>query len=164
MMRTWVIAVAFVGAVFVTALAAQAPKTVWDGVYTSAQATRGAALYEVECAGCHGPSGIGGGMAPALVGAAFSANYDGLTVGDLFDRNRTTMPPGNEGAIGAQPLADITAFMLQFNDFPPGQTELPSQSTALRSIQYRAARPERTNQGNRSPGAATSLEICPGCR
>jgi len=91
-------------------------------------------------------------MAPALVGAAYSANYDGLTVGDLFDRNRSTMPPGNEGAIGAQQLADITAFMLQFNGFPAGDKELPAQSMPLKSIKYVATQPEKPNQGDRSPG------------
>jgi precorrin-6B methylase 2/mono/diheme cytochrome c family protein len=147
-----VLALVAAGAVITTALAAQEPRTVWDGVYTSAQATRGAALYEVECAGCHGPNGSGGGMAPSLVGAAFSANYDGLTVGDLFDRNRTTMPPGNEGMIGVQQLADITAFMLKFNAFPAGDQELPAQGMSLKSIQYLAAQPEKPNQGNRPPG------------
>ena len=60
-------------------------------------------------------------MAPALTGAAFAANYDGQTVGDLFERNRTTMPPGKEGQMSAQDVADITAFMLKFNQFPAGR-------------------------------------------
>ena len=121
-------------------LGAQGTRTVWDGVYTEAQATRGAALFDRECAQCHGPSGEGGGMAPALVGNAFSANYDGQTVGELFDRNRTTMPPGKEGQLSGQQNADITAAMLQFNKFPPGAAELPSQSMMLRQIKYVAER------------------------
>jgi mono/diheme cytochrome c family protein len=121
---------------FLCTLGAQGTRSVWDGVYTEAQANRGAALFDKECAQCHGPSGEGGGMAPALVGPAFSANYDGQTVGDLFDRNRTTMPVGKEGQLGGTQSADITAFMLQFNKFPPGATELPSQSMLLRQIKY----------------------------
>jgi mono/diheme cytochrome c family protein/SAM-dependent methyltransferase len=143
-------------AVLAAALAAQAPpdsvagepRTVWDGVYTTEQAARGALLYDQECASCHGPSGTGGGMAPALVGAAFSANYDGLTVGDLFDRNRNTMPPGKEGQIGAPENAAITAFMLQFNAFPAGPSELPSLAMALKSIQYVATKPSGPHQDN----------------
>jgi mono/diheme cytochrome c family protein len=123
-----------------SALRAQTTRSVWDGVYTEAQATRGAALFDRECAGCHGPDGEGGGMAPALVGAAFYANYDGQTVGDLFERNRTTMPVGKEGRLSGTQNADITAFMLQFNKFPPGATELPSQSMMLRQIKYVAER------------------------
>ena len=34
---------------------AQAPRTVQDGVYSDAQASRGQALYAQRCAGCHGP-------------------------------------------------------------------------------------------------------------
>ena len=33
---------------------AQAPRTVWDGVYTREQAQRGEKLYEQECGRCHG--------------------------------------------------------------------------------------------------------------
>jgi precorrin-6B methylase 2/mono/diheme cytochrome c family protein len=144
-----VMMIAAAWAVLTTVLAAQGrPRTVWDGVYTTEQAARGAVLYDKECAGCHGPSGTGGGMAPALVGAAFSANYDGLTVGDLFDRNRNTMPPGKEGQIGAADNAAITAFMLQFNAFPEGSSELPSLGMALKSIQYVATKPSGPHQDN----------------
>lgn len=139
---------------FSAALGAQPPRTVWDGVYTEEQARRGAALFDAHCAECHGPSGAGGGMAGALAGAAFSANYDGQTVGDLFDRNRATMPPGKEGQLGGPDNAAIIAFMLQFNGFPAGQTELPSQSMALKAIKYAAQKPVAagSQQGNRPPG------------
>ena len=151
MMRALVMSFVFVGAVLAAALPTHAQPTVWDGVYTAAQASRGAVAFDAECAACHGPSGAGGGMAPQLVGAAFSANYDGLTVGDLFDRNRTTMPPGNEGALTTQQMADITAFMLQFNGFPAGDKELASQSMMLKGIKYVAQQPQRPNQGDRPP-------------
>jgi S-disulfanyl-L-cysteine oxidoreductase SoxD len=134
--------IAFWGATTVgIGLLAQPTPSVWDGVYTEEQATRGAALYDRECGQCHGPAGAGGGMATPLVGAAFSANYDGQTVGDLFERNRTTMPPGKEGQMGGQENADITAYILKVNGFPAGEAELPSQSMALRGIQYLAFKP-----------------------
>lgn len=140
--------------VFSAALGAQPPRTVWDGVYTDEQARRGAVLFDERCAECHGPSGAGGGMAGALAGAAFSANYDGQTVGDLFDRNRTTMPPGREGQLLGPDNAAIIAFILQFNDFPAGPTELPSQSMALKAIKYVAQKPASAGpqQGARPPG------------
>jgi len=127
---------------FYSALRAQVARTVWDGVYTDDQAKRGAVLFDRECAQCHGPSGAGGGMAPALVDSAFTANYDGLTVGDLFDRNRATMPIGREGQLSGQQNADITAFMLQCNKFPSGTTELPSQGAMLKQIKYVAEKPQ----------------------
>jgi len=127
--------------IFSAALRAQEGRTVWDGVYTEVQAVRGAALFDKDCAGCHGRSGEGGGMAPSLVEASFGANYDGQTVGDLFDRNRATMPPGKEWQLSAQQMADITAAMLQFNKFPAGDTELPAQSMKLKAIKYIAVKP-----------------------
>lgn len=123
------------------AIIAQSEPSVWDGVYTDAQASRGATLYEKECGQCHGPGGAGGGMAPALAGAAFSANYDGQSVGNLFDRNRTTMPPGKEGQLSAQDNADITAYVLKMNEFPAGQNELSSSGMALKGIKYLALKP-----------------------
>jgi SAM-dependent methyltransferase/mono/diheme cytochrome c family protein len=134
------------------AAGAQGARTVWDGVYTEEQAKRGASLFDRECANCHGEAGSGGSMAPTLVGAAFAANYDGQSVGDLFDRNRTTMPVGREGQLTGQQTADITAFMLQINAFPPGTTELPSQSMALKQIKYVAVNPGGPSQGDRPPG------------
>ncbi len=123
------------------ALIAEEPRTVWDGVYTAEQATRGAVLFDRQCAQCHGPSGEGGGQAPPLLGPAFAANYDGQTVGDLFDRNRTTMPPGKEGQASAQEQADVLAAMLKFNGFPPGSAELPGNSMMLKSIKYLTEKP-----------------------
>lgn len=149
--RGWLAGAAVIFAIgFVVKLAAQDAQSVWSGVYTDAQATRGAALYDRECASCHGTPEQGGSMAPALAGAAFSANYDGMTVGDLFDRNRTTMPVGREGQLTAAQNADITAYMLKVNGFPAGATELPSQSAALKQIQYIAQKP--AHQDN-TPGA-----------
>lgn len=122
-------------------LVAQGERSVWDGVYTEEQAKRGEVAFDRECAGCHGPGGGGGGMAPALVDTAFAANYDGQTVGDLFERNRTTMPPGREGQLNGQTIAEITAFILQCNKFPAGSSELASQAMSLRQIRYVAQRP-----------------------
>ncbi|HLA89102.1 MAG TPA: cytochrome c [Gemmatimonadaceae bacterium] len=123
-----------------SALRAQETRSVWDGVYTEEQARRGAVLFDRECASCHGPAGAGGGMSPALTGAAFSANYDGLRVGDLFERNRRTMPVGKEGQLSRQQTADITAYMLECNKFPAGPEELPTEAQALNQIRYIATK------------------------
>jgi mono/diheme cytochrome c family protein len=135
-----VIALGVIGMSY-SAARAQASRSVWDGVYNEAQATRGGPLFDKECAGCHGPDGEGGGMAPALAGPAFNANYDGQSVGDLFDRNRTTMPVGKEGQLSGQQIADITAFMLQVNKFPAGPSEMASQAMMLKQIRYLTQKP-----------------------
>lgn len=136
-----VIGLAAIGG-FYSALRAQTTRSVWDRVYTDEQAKRGAVLFDQECASCHGEAGVGGGMAPSLVGDAFSANYDGQTVGDLVERSRQTMPVGREGQLSRQQNADIAAYMLQCNKFPAGTAELPSQAQALKQIKYLAAKPQ----------------------
>ena len=118
----------------ILALVAQTTKSVWDGVYTDEQAKRGQGLYQKECASCHGPSMEGGESAPPLTGDAFLANWNGLTVGDLFDRIRVSMPQDNPGRLSRQQDADILAFMMSGNKYPTGKTDLPSQSEVLKQI------------------------------
>ena len=76
-----------------------ADPSVWDGVYTAEQTRRGETAYLQTCASCHGTALEGGDMTPPLVGGAFTSNWNDLTVGDLFDRIRTTMPLDNPGRL-----------------------------------------------------------------
>src|SRR5258707_316715 len=126
-------------------LRAQAPaaesRSVWDGVYTEDQAKRGETIYRKECAACHGDMLTGGESAPPLTGGAFLANWNGLTMGDLFDRIRKTMPQTNPGRLTRQQDADILAFMLSVNKFPAGKTELYRQSEMLKEIRFESAKP-----------------------
>ena len=126
-------------------LRAQAPtvesRTVWDGVYTEDQAKRGETIYRKECAACHGDMLTGGESAPPLTGGAFLANWSGLTMGDLFDRIRKTMPQSAPGRLTRQQDADILAFMLSVNKFPAGKTELYRQLEMLKEIRFESAKP-----------------------
>ncbi len=126
-------------------LRAQGPaaesRSVWDGVYTEDQAKRGETIYRKECAACHGDMLTGGESAPPLTGGAFLANWDGLTMGDLFDRIRKTMPQSNPGRLTRQQDADILAFMLSVNKFPSGKTELYRQAEMLKEIRFESAKP-----------------------
>jgi len=122
-------------------LGAQASRSVWDGVYSEEQAQRGKALYAKECASCHGDALTGGEEAPPLAGEAFLANWNGLTVGDLFERIRKSMPQDNPGRLSPQQDADILACMLDANRFPPGKTELESRTEQLRQIRFEASKP-----------------------
>jgi len=64
-------------------VAAQGGSTIWDGVYTAAQASRGRTAYMRECAECHNEDMMGDGVAPALVGDQFFSRWSDLTVADL---------------------------------------------------------------------------------
>jgi mono/diheme cytochrome c family protein len=113
---------------------AQAQKTVWDGVYTEEQATRGAEVYTQRCGQCHGDSLGGVESAPPLTGPAFYANWEGQPLNALFERIRTTMPQDNPGSLSRAQNADIVAHMLSVGGYPAGSTPLEGQAAALTGI------------------------------
>lgn len=118
--------------------AQETTSSVLDGVYTEAQAARGAEAFAQHCALCHGATLGGLGEAPALVGPVFVSDFNGLTVGDLFERVRTTMPLNAPASLGRERYTDILAFVLKSNGFPAGQTELYRRSEFLSSIAFEA--------------------------
>ena len=115
-------------------IAQSTTRSVWDGVYTSEQSQRGAALYTGACAACHGTALTGGESAPPLAGGDFFSNWNGLTVGDLFERIRISMPADSPGKLSRQEDADILAYILSMNQFPPVKAELDRQTEVLKEI------------------------------
>ena len=116
-------------------------RSVWDGVYTEEQAKRGEPIYRKECAACHGDQLTGGESAPPLTGGAFLSNWNGLTLADLFDRIKKTMPQTAPGKLTRQQNSDVLAFMLSMNKFPAGKTELYKQSEMLKEIRFESEKP-----------------------
>ncbi len=122
-------------------LFAETSRSVWDGVYTAEQARRGSDGYTSECSGCHGTDLTGGDSAPPLMGGEFTSNWNGLTVGDLFERIRTSMPANNPGKLSRDKNADILAFLLSVNQFPAGKAELERQTETLKQIRFETTKP-----------------------
>ena len=114
-------------------------RTVWDGVYTDEQATRGEALYGEHCARCHGATlqGNGEGAQP-LNGTTFKSTWNGVSLGAMFDRVRQSMPQDKPGTMTRQQVADLLAFILRTNKFPAGKTELARQTDLLNAITFRS--------------------------
>ena len=115
-------------------LAAQARTTIWDGVYTGDQAMRGQRVYAQECAQCHLDDLMGDGIAPSLVGSSFFFRWSDLSVGDMYVAIRTTMPQGAPASLSPAGYADIAAYLLQVNEIPVGDTELPTDMAHLEEI------------------------------
>jgi mono/diheme cytochrome c family protein len=116
------------------AAAPGAAKTVWDGVFTAAQAERGAAAFKTACSECHGNDLAGDGFAPALTGSDFMGNWNELSVGDLYERIRISMPPSGPSAVTPAQKADIVAYIMNVNKFPAGTTELEPKTEVLKGI------------------------------
>ncbi len=143
-MKIALITLAGAAALGTYALRAQdATKSVWDGIYTEAQAKKGAGGYAEQCASCHGDQLTGGEMAPPLAGGEFLSNWNGLSVGDLFERIRAGMPPANPGKLSREAKADIVAFMLSFNKFPAGSKDMPATTEMLKQFRIDAQKPEK---------------------
>ena len=114
--------------------AASGRGSVWDGVFTEDQAARGKSTYEQECASCHLDDLLGDGIAPSLTGAAFDFRWDELSVGDMRAAIRATMPQGAPASLSAQAYIDIISYILQANDLPAGENELPTDEASLSQI------------------------------
>jgi mono/diheme cytochrome c family protein len=122
-------------------ISAEQETTTWSGVYTEAQAKSGAESYSKNCSECHLDDMAGDGFAPPLKGPEFMNNWNALSVGDLFERIRVSMPPSNPNAVTAKEKADITAHILKAAGFPAGTTELASQTEPLKTIKFEATKP-----------------------
>lgn len=114
-------------------------RTVWDGVYTEAQAARGITAFGQSCSGCHALTAEG--KAP-LVGEPFWKSFAQKTVGDLLEFVSTNMPNGTPGSLNESTYRDIVALMLKSNGFPAGATELRRETIANVQIVQKDGRTE----------------------
>ena len=134
-----VAAIATVCAVHASAVPkAQSPQpaslTVWNGVYTEAQAYRGEKVADTTCIGCHGPKLDGGDSGPILVGERFLSGWTSQSVGELFSWMQEAMPAEAPGTLSKDETAAVLAYILQLNKIPAGKIELPTDRTALDRI------------------------------
>lgn len=116
--------------------AGQAPgnagRSVWDGVFTAEQATRGGTQYGANCAECHGGN-LQGGEGKPLQGDQFWTDWRESTVGELLTYVSKNMPFSEDGSLaGTLPqstYADIVAHILRSNGLPAGGRELTANSS-----------------------------------
>jgi len=111
-----------------SAAAAQS-KTVWDGIYTQAQAERGAASFSASCTRCHSAQANAGEEGRNLAGKAFWDSFRESTVDHLLDYVSKNMPNGTAaGSLSANTYVDLVAFILSRNELPAGANELTKES------------------------------------
>ena len=127
-----------VGEVFPAAMQETTSSTL-DGVFTSAQARRGRRVYNQNCASCHGQGLRGGEMAPSVAGSDFIVFWTEVPVGALYERIRVSMPEDGPGRLSDEEYTDVVAYMLDRNDYPSGDAELPADKVELDKIMIVAA-------------------------
>jgi len=111
--------------------------SVWDGVFTEAQAERGRAVYPGPCGLCHGRRLDGASddpdmrATPPLARARFLRVWEGRTLATLFEYTRATMPEANPESLADQEYVDIIAYMLSVSGMPAGDAELQPDPQSL---------------------------------
>jgi alcohol dehydrogenase (cytochrome c) len=106
-----------------------------------ASAQSGEALYTQHCAMCHGAN-LEGQLGPTLNDVAFKQKWGGKAQA-LADYIRTSMPPGNAGALTAQEYAAVTRMILAKNGIEGSVASEAGEAAPARA----AARPAQEEPG-----------------
>ena len=118
-----------------------APRSVADGVYTTAQADRGEALYDEQCIVCHGAlTQITPDMAALLADHTFRARWADRSLGELFEFIQVEMPQDAPGSLAAQQTTDLLAYILRGNRRLAGDAPLSDDTEALAEIPFESER------------------------
>ncbi len=112
---------------------ATSKKTVWDRVFSEAQATRGEALYKKSCTVCHRDD-LSGSDGPPLKGLDFFIRWRGQTIAEMLEEIRSTMPIGSPESLAPQTYLDIMSFLFRFNGVPVGTADLTADPDVLPHI------------------------------
>ena len=99
-------------------------KTVWNGVYTEAQAARGKAEYEASCLRCHTVDVDIFNPDARMIGPAFLERWREYDAESLYSFIRISMPRRDPGSLSDQAYLDIVAHLFESNLFPAGEEEL----------------------------------------
>ena len=104
-------------------------QTVWDGVYSASQASKGHDEFEWTCVKCHR-----GGEGPPVTGPEFLNRWVGHTVGELFAKVRKSMPEDDPGSLTDTQYINLVAYLLEANGFPAGSADLTPDSKLLHFV------------------------------
>ena len=105
-----------------------------DGLYTADQAHRGETAYKAQCTSCHGDALDGVGPYPPLSGDDFLTKYEGQPALNVYNMIQKLMPATAPGSLTRPQAADLLAYILSFNKFPAGKTDLPSDEDSLKKL------------------------------
>ena len=105
-------------------------KSVREGVYSTAQAERGAGVFQETCELCHQPG--------QFTSPGYFSAWTGKTAFTVFEAIRSTMPYDNPGGLSRREYADVLTYIFGLNGLPAGDTDLGSDQRTLRQIRIEA--------------------------
>lgn len=118
------------------------PSSAGTALYTEQQAKNGKQVFDTTCASCHGTN-LQGGSAPPVAGSAFlkKAKILGWSVDDMRNLVVSAMPASNPGSLSPQQYADVLAYLLAADCYPPGDKPFPTDTTpALKQTELHPVR------------------------
>jgi cytochrome c5 len=138
---------------FATVACAEQSMSVWDGIYMPRQADQGKAVFNEQCAVCHGDT-LAGKNGPALTGPTFRENWNGLTADDLCEyiKDFDATPSGGTIEPGADPYDCRVSANVKW---VPGGSERTSQRcqkpcrTFVLSLQNLGSNLQKPSDGKR---------------
>jgi len=108
--------------------ATDAHVTVWDGIYSVEQATRGGSEFQVSCLRCHRSDVDATNPDARLLGKAFMSRWREYDIESFFSFLKASMPHRDPGSLPDESYTDIVAHVLYLNKFPSGEKELLAES------------------------------------
>ena len=107
--------------------------TTLSGVYSQAQAKRGADTFKKSCLECHVPS--------EYTGETFTSKFVGGTAFDVYELIRSSMPQNDPGSLTGQQYTDLVAYLFEINGLPTREAELPMVIDSLKAIKVEVKAP-----------------------
>lgn len=105
------------------------PRSSLSGVYTEEQAEAGAEVFGNICSNCHNAS-------YPLWGTKFMGMWSGQSLWKLYEFLSTRMPYGDGGGLTPEQYRAVTAYVLQRNGYPPGDTPIPETPLEIAFINF----------------------------
>lgn len=111
----------------VTVLAQDAPRTVRDGVFSAAQAARGADLFESICMNCHE-------LTEFTAADAYLEEVEGKPLWETFEYIWAEMPEDEPASLPPEDYAAVLAYILSVYGLPSGTNDLGIDERSLEAI------------------------------
>ena len=134
-------------------------KTIWSGVYSAEQATRGEAQFETHRMECHAGDLNPQNSASRLVGERFMDRWRDEKLGYLFNFVSTSMPRRAPASLTESVYLDIVSFLMRSNQFPAGSE--PLTKAAVENIQFERKDGPKPLPGNSLVQLVGCLEVDP---
>lgn len=106
---------------------AQSPKSVWEGVFSAAQAEAAKSTFDRSCSPCHGAGLTGTPGGPPLKGGDFAYSFGDKSVAELVEFIRSRMPLEAPDSLTPQQATALAAYILRGNGFPVGNEALSAE-------------------------------------